>query len=768
MISSMQRRLGCMNENVSKFIEWCIWFSCVIVFSAPLVGTLFEFIDVKWGWVSFVLVVIISAIIASIMCSKKVFYIESWGELLFLGVLLLAMTVIYGQYSPVLEMRQDPSVYMMKALNLVNYGHTYAPAETIQELINQGILSSEKITGYAAMQNGTEYLNGKWFTDFYPGGAFFYAMIGQVSKRFIFYAPSLIMLGNGVLMYFIVKRICGNQGIVSRVCLVLAFYAAPIIVWFGRGTYSEPVALFLTLLLLNSLLADKSPIVLLSVMFLAAYTSRIDYLLILLLGVFIITYTNSLAGGVYTIAAIAEVLVFKNVYWIYYERITNADMPLLKYGIILLILAYLISLLFSTRGRKILHNIYYSKAVKIIVIVVGVFFTLFMFRDNIVSSDEYQMSIIHGRNMMTYVEHIWDLLFLVFPSIILVIGVLCIYQFIHNKEISFLASVFMLGSMGVYLYFFLTSGNSPQLYWMLRRYYNIILPMAFLSFVIFVDGTSKKIGIVISGACLMLSCNLFFNSNQIPDYRGMDSSVVAAAQDLEQQNVKRVFYDEEIRYEISSLLSYSDAEFIPITEQDKQKFLLWAEEEDLKDAVWISSKDYGTENTSYKIEFTKMGESYGEVPQETYEKEYLVYVYPMEQFVHIKELTKNVVYPNIRVSGVQGFYEDGQWTGANMKVETSDMNTSDYDELVIDLYDYNHYWLDNNKLDEQNIRLTINDEIVLEPKEYKDHKVSFDISDINIEIFEIDISSNTINLDEMGEGIDTRDLGLAVKKIYMN
>ena len=766
-MNSMQKRLGNMNKNVSALVECLIWFSCGIVVISPLLGTLFEFAGLKWGWFPFTLIILASAAVAVIMRNKQIFFIESWYELLFFILFLLGLVFIYGQYSPILEIRQDPAVYLMKALNLLNYGHTYAPAGTIQELVEQGVLSAKMVTESSALQNGTMYLDGKWFTDFYPGGAFFYAMIGQVSKLLIFYAPSMLMAGNGVLMFFAVKRLTASQSMISRTLLTAAFYVAPVIVWFGRGTYTEPAALFLTLLLINLLLSEEAPVWVLITVFLGAYTTRIDYLLILLLGIFIITYMNRLAGGIFTLAAVTEVLIFKNVYWIYYNRITTEDMPVLKYGFVLLLLAFVISFIIAGWGRELFEKVYYSKAVKVIIIFIGFGCTLLMYRDNIVAPENYQTAIIHERNLMTYAEHIWDLLFLVFPSVILLIGILCIYQFIHKKGIPLLASVFLLGSIGVYLYFFLAAGNSPQLYWMLRRYYNIILPVAFLSFVIFVEGMSKKTGLIISTACFMLSLNLFLNSGQIPNYKGMDKSVEAMDQALSERNVSRIFYDEDIRYEISSLLSYSDAEFIPIPSAAKDEFAAWAQGQDMEGAVWITNEDYGSEREEYGFEFSRMGENYGEVPKDVYHEAYRFFVYPLEDFINIKELTKNVVYPNIRVTDVQGFYDDGQWTGGQLEICTGDMKTDGYGKLEVELYDYAHYWLDRGELEKQKIVMRINDNIELKPLEYKDHKVIFDISGINIGIRKLSMTMATIIPEEAGIAQDTRELGLAVKKIVM-
>ena len=65
-----------MNKNVSALVECLIWFSCGIVVISPLLGTLFEFAGLKWGWFPFTLIILASAAVAVIMRNKQIFFIE--------------------------------------------------------------------------------------------------------------------------------------------------------------------------------------------------------------------------------------------------------------------------------------------------------------------------------------------------------------------------------------------------------------------------------------------------------------------------------------------------------------------------------------------------------------------------------------------------------------------------------------------------------------------------------------------------------------------
>ena len=103
----------------------------------------------------------------------------------------------------------------------------------------------------------------------------------------------------------------------------MAFAVAPVIIWFGRSSSTEPTALFFWLLIFSLLLIKDVPDYILALVFMTAMTSRIDYFLVVLLGIFIITYRNRKWGGIYTAATIGFAYIVSHVYWIYYNRIAS-------------------------------------------------------------------------------------------------------------------------------------------------------------------------------------------------------------------------------------------------------------------------------------------------------------------------------------------------------------------------------------------------------------------------------------------------------------
>lgn len=755
-----------LNKFVNLF-SVLLLFCVVVIVISPLIGTISEFFDFEWGWWTVFAILLISFFITITLREKNIFYIDNLSEFLMVILLLGGATIIYSQYSPVLELRQDPSIYMLKALNLINYGHLYSPAEVIEELVGSNILSIDSVEGYAKIQNGIEYLNGRLYTDFYPGGTFFYAIVGMFSKNLIFYAQTAIMLVNVVLFYFVIKKLSIHQSLGVKIVLTATFFATPIIVWFGRGSFSEPFALFFVLLLITMLLQNNVPVWMLALTFCASYSSRIDYLLVMLIGVFVITFLSYKAGAVYTLMSCVEIFLFKEVYFIYYNRITTQDMPALKYGVVLVIIAFCISIVIARYGREWIKKIYYSKCIYILTFLAGTCCALLMFRDNI--TQKYEYAEMHGQVIRTYAEEIVDLLFLVFPPFILIIGLLGIVCFIKEKEIPFLASVFMFGITIVYLYFLFAAGNSPQLYWMLRRYYNVILPMAFLGFILLMSRVEKKIMTIISVACLLISVNMFLNSGQIPDYEGLDKSVVEADSQLENVGADVVFYDQDLRYEISSIMSFNSAEFIPVdfgNESVIEKLLKWSKNKETTNVVWMLSERYIDAAEEIKLTYSKMGEEYGKLPEAIYSNCYKMYLYRGADFKDLEKNTASIIYPNVRVEKCEGFYDDKEWTNGKLIIQTSGISTKSYKKLYVQMYDYRHYFLDNEQQIAWNVSAQINGK-QLYPVEINKDYILFDISDLDVEIQTFEITCDTFNQKKLDIGDDERNLGIAIEKIYM-
>jgi hypothetical protein len=248
-----------------------------------------------------------------------------------------------------------------------------------------------------------------------------------------------------------------------------------------------------------------------------------------------LNYISTKWAVITTALGSVEVIIYSKVYWIYYDRITAIDMRILKYSVVLLILGLAISLLIK-KFWKALPQFYRSYFMTVILVIIGVALALLAFRDNVATN--YQMAEIHGRYIRTYAEDVMDMLFMVFPSIFIVGGLLGLFKIQRNENIDFVTGVFLLGITVAYSYFFISFGNSPQMYWGLRRYYNILLPVIFISFVLLTNEIESKTRLIIATSCLIISINMFYDSNQTVDYEGLDDSVITISDDLDNSNVK--------------------------------------------------------------------------------------------------------------------------------------------------------------------------------------------------------------------------------------
>lgn len=756
---------------LSSVVIAFICFFVAMVAVSPAIGTLFVTLNIKWGVLAFSITIILSILLGIILYKMRYFDLENSKELLGIAAVILFSAFIYASYSPVLEIRQDPALYIFKALNLVNYGYVYKPLNELSELVNNGIVNINDVSEYAAIQNGTIFDGYNLDTDFYPGAAFFYAVFGFINKPFIFYGQTVIMVLNSALMFLGLNKICldKNKNFTNAV-FVMAFMIAPVIVWFGRGSYCEPVSMTYFLILFNIIAKGENKtllnIITEAAFFMFAVTARIDYGLIMLVGVIVITKQNNKAGLIYSLLCILVWILMAKSYWFYYNRITSDNMPILKYMPALILFVYAFCfVLFKYFNDKFI-NFYYSKPVNIICFILSVFMLLLMFRENIVS--DYEMAIIHEQELRTYAEAIWYLLFMAFPFYVLIAGMYSMNNFLNKKLIGFTLSLFLFGCFLPYLYLFFKPGNSPQLYWLLRRYFNIIIPVLFISFVLTMDKYMKsKVGIAFCCFTFIFSVGMFINSKQTVDYDGLDKSVIAFEEQLKEKNVKTIFYTEDIRYNISSLFSYSDIDFVPLLNVDLQKLEVYLDNNSLNNAIVLSENIKNIDVLgSYTVTCTDMNESYEKVPKETRNQKYDFNQYDLNDL--IKEYADSYLYPRVddKVQ-VDGFFDGGIWTKDTLDMKFSDKVEIENKNIAIMLTGDTNVYIENNDFNSLNLRMYINSDIEIRPYKFENNIIYFDLSDYyGIEVSDIQIKVNTFVPKELGMNEDIRSLGIPIDRIY--
>lgn len=759
MISDKAGRILMLSAKILRFV---FLFLLSLIIISPVIGTLFAFLNVHWGMGAFFGNIFLAGGMSVFLSKTKILMVESVAESVVLIVLTAGSIYLYAQYSPALYLAQDPSIYLLKAFNLVNYGYCYKPMQEYSALITERVI--EPMSKYA---NGIYYEMPNLYADFFPGSSFFYSLFGMVSKKFIFYAQTAMMAVNAWLMYFAIKKTAGIKYFAAG-NYTMMFLTAPVIVWFGRGSFTEPAALVYLLLIINILNLDKQYPIFLAICFLSSYSSRIDYLLLMLLGIFLVSYLNYKVGVIYTFVVMCEVLLYKSTYTYYFNRITKIDMPLLKYDIVLVLIIFAISTILVKWKKEVLYSVFYSKTVKYLLAGIGIICLCFMFYNNVVSVENYHVGLIHGKKLRTYQEEILDLLFLVFPSIVLSLGLAGMYKFIDRERIHFTTSIFILGVGIAYLYLLFGSSNSPQLYWMLRRYYNNILPVSVIAFCCLFRDLKKEPCYLLASVCMALSVNMYLDSGQIVDYKGLDQSVSKLEQEIKAQGYDTVYYLQQNIQAISPLFAYSDLEFVPVSPQELREIKKNKGQFDFTDALFLVSDHFKnkTMDENYwrsELDYLKLGENYGEVPKEVYHKSIPLIGCSMDRFLNNKGKT---IYP-LLTEKTEGI--DGDWTLAEAQINFSQTDISSDSELIFQLYEYDHKYLDEKDIDGLQLQVKVNGKYPLDMISYKDYEFKFSLDRVKKaeeEINSIQITCNTFCPADAGRN-DARNLGIALKEIYV-
>lgn len=734
---------------------------CAFTVITTIIGTINAFFDFKWGYITCFIIAIISVLVGYKL--RALFSIKEKVNKRVLVILIIILSIIYSFYSPVLEVRQDPAVYMMKVMNLINYGYTYNPQENMKILMDNDIIQKEEYSSYADILNGTLYLEQGLETDFYAGSVFVNAFIGMVNKAWSFYGATLIAVIIGILMYliFIQNEFFNKNSILAGV-LALIFMISPVNTWFFRGTYSEGLACLYFLLILNSLLKinefnrwNSTWLILLGI---ASYFARLDYILIVLVLIFIITKSNIKFGIISGASAIIAHLMAMRTYSIYYARISNQDFKLIKMAVILIIAALVIGIIFKKLKEKnviTVEEIIEYKAFKYFLVGIATIIILLLFRNNLISDSMFETSIVHGNLMRTYNEEIMDRFFLVFPAFVIILGVINLPYLFREKRFNVNAKIYLMGLFLPYCYYLYKSGNSPQLYWNMRRYIYIILPVFFMSFVYLLAKLEKKVAILLITVAVILTVNLQVESNQQIEFKGLDKSVKNFERQYVEENT--VFlYDREISYDISSIISYVKSEFIPI---DNPNLISRIDEVLEANKVYYISRDQiDDEAEKISIKYTRMGENYEELPKDVQDKSFEFYIAEVSGDRFNEYILD---YLNV-ANDIEGMYEDG-WTNGELEIDVNINKENIGEYLIVERYGYNTPLLENNS---ENIRIMIND-IESDIIKIIENTYYVEVPRTISSVEKIKIVSNAFIPKEYRITEDTRKLGIDIKRIYM-
>ena len=623
-------------QIIRKFVSCLMIYLCSIIMLSTIVGAIFTWLNIKWGVSEIIISSLLSVLLTWGIFKQDVFVFDDNKELGLYIIISGVIFFVFKQYSASISIQQDQSVYITKALYLVNYGYVYKPVNLYTELNANGIIDTTGwLQGYGNFHNGMKFIDGTLYSDFYAGGAYFFAFLGAIGKRYVFWGQTLITLANSWLFYFALKKVLASDKIESIV-YVLCFFLSPVGVWFGRSSSTEIIALFAFLIIFNLLLVENrysEYIIILPIVF--ALTARIDYFLVGVICIFILTCRNKIAGLLCTIFCIAYAYICSVAFWVYYERITIRDMKLVKYQIPIFCVVFVLGLVFNYLIEKydIFNKIYNSKIVKWLVSIWGLAICLLMFRDNVIPESSWSRFTEFGLNIFAYNEKIMDHLFLTIPASVLVFGLIFAVMLLKNEKINKWAVVFFYGMMFISSVFVINSSNAPQMYFLLRRYYNVFLPGAIILFAVAIQSISdnKKIRYVIAMGSLLLTLNLFADSKQKVEYAGLKTSIINFESRYDEQY--DVYYPMEDKIPISPIASYCKNDIVPLQENELLEVCKYQDDMPFEKAIYMTKKPIdGLESDDiFNMNYSRMGENYEELPKEYYYNEDIFYIYDMNK-----------------------------------------------------------------------------------------------------------------------------------------
>lgn len=608
-------------------------FLCAVIIIAPVIGTLWVFAGLKWGIFSILLILMVASAATYMLRKVTFFHFESLTELAIFAALTLLVLFIYLQVSPVLSIQQDQSLYIMRSFNLINYGTLEKPMETFIQLTESGLINADQsLYNYGSLANGNQISNGFLVPDFYAGGSFFFALCGFFVRKYAFYGQTLIMLACSGLLYFTLKNILESKDTLVAWMYTATFVMAPVIIWFGRSSSTEPMALLIWLAILSLLLAKDVPIGILMGVFVGALLARIDYFIVSLLGVFIVTYMNHRWGLLLTVLSGGFAYICTQTYWIYYNRISTNDFKIIQYQIALMVAAWVIGWVASKYLKDIVEKIYFSRFLKWFLFVFGMIVLLMVFRK--LTPVEFRGRFTEfGLDILSNEEFILDNLFTVFPSVVIALGLVSGFKFLKNKRINIMAGFFFIPMFMVSCYFVYKSGNAPQMYFLFRRYFNVFLPSVLLLFALFMDSKDRSKRLIIAGVVMVLSGNQYMVSRQHVEYAGLNDAVETFVQTFPETVEGSMFYDSKDKTDLSPLLSYTTYDMVPI--QSEEELSNVSEHQEM---YTIANSYYLTVEPIDALEayqvmdlsYYRMGESLTEVPRNYSQIEVKVYVYWFE------------------------------------------------------------------------------------------------------------------------------------------
>jgi hypothetical protein len=231
-----------------------------LLLTAPVVGYLWELLRLPFGWVTWALIALLS--IALTLPLRRFFRVDSWGELIGLTILLAAIALCYSCASVSFDQSSPSTAVWYKALNLIDGGHLYRAMPWLKSFIGAGAAPASVYEQYGALVADAQYTHGNLHFMGLPGGAWFFAWWGMITRPLLFIAPLMLMLGTGIVLNRLLRQALPQGHWAARLLLALSLVATPVYLYFGRGMYLALYALpcyGIALLLLMQKEWDRGP-----------------------------------------------------------------------------------------------------------------------------------------------------------------------------------------------------------------------------------------------------------------------------------------------------------------------------------------------------------------------------------------------------------------------------------------------------------------------------------------------------------------------------
>ena len=174
---------------------------------------------------------------------RRFFKVHTRGELFGISILIIGIVLGYASASVSFESGSPSAAVWYKSLNLIDGGHLYRAMPWLDSWIGAGIAPASVYEQFGTLVPDAQYTFGDLHFRGLPGGAWFFAWWGMLSRSLLFAGPLMLMLGTGIILNRLLRHALSESHWAVRLLLALILMAMPVYLYFGRGMYPVLYAL---------------------------------------------------------------------------------------------------------------------------------------------------------------------------------------------------------------------------------------------------------------------------------------------------------------------------------------------------------------------------------------------------------------------------------------------------------------------------------------------------------------------------------------------